>query len=116
MPGNPANNAPKPDRRLSVAPMMDWTDRHERYFLRQITARTLLYSEMITTGAILHGDRERLLGYDPCEHPLALQVGGADPEALSQCAEIAAAAMGPPEASSTKPTRRARQSRSRSSS
>lgn len=78
-----------PDRRLSVAPMMDWTDRHERFFLRQITARTLLYTEMITTGAILHGDRERLLGYHPCEHPLALQVGGSDPGALAQCAGIA---------------------------
>lgn len=78
-----------PDHRLSVAPMMDWTDRHERFFLRQITARTLLYTEMITTGAILHGDRERLLGYHECEHPLALQVGGSEPEALAQCAEIA---------------------------
>jgi len=77
------------DRRLSVAPMMDWTDRHERFFLRQITARTLLYTEMITTGAILHGDRDRLLGYHPCEHPLALQVGGSDPQDLARSAEIA---------------------------
>ena len=79
-----------PDRRLSVAPMMDRTDRHERFFLRQITARTLLYTEMITTGAILHGDRDRLLGYHVCEHPLALQVGGSDAQALARCAEIAA--------------------------
>lgn len=79
-----------PDRRLSVAPMMDWTDRHERFFLRAITARTLLYTEMITTGAILHGARERILGYDPCEHPIALQVGGSDPSALSAAAKIAA--------------------------
>ncbi|MDX1483087.1 MAG: tRNA dihydrouridine(20/20a) synthase DusA [Alphaproteobacteria bacterium] len=79
-----------PDRRLSVAPMMDWTDRHERFFLRLITRRTLLYTEMITTGAILHGDRDRLLGFDPSEHPLALQVGGADPGALGRAAEIAA--------------------------
>jgi tRNA-dihydrouridine synthase A len=78
-----------PDRKLSVAPMMDWTDRHERFFLRQITARTLLYTEMITTGAILHGDRDRLLGFNVCEHPLALQVGGSDPGALARCAGIA---------------------------
>ena len=78
------------DRRLSVAPMMDWTDRHERFFLRQITARTALYTEMITTGAILHGERDKLLGFDDCEHPVALQLGGSDPEALAQCAEIAA--------------------------
>jgi tRNA-dihydrouridine synthase A len=70
--------------------MMDWTDRHERFFLRQITARTLLYTEMITTGAILHGDRERLLGFDDCEHPVALQLGGSDPGALGQCAKTAA--------------------------
>ncbi len=79
-----------PERRLSVAPMMDWTDRHERFFLRQITARTLLYTEMITTGAILHGDLDRLLGFDDCEHPLALQIGGSDPEALARCADFAA--------------------------
>ena len=79
-----------PDRRLSVAPMMDWTDRHERFFLRAITRRTLLYTEMITTGAILHGDRDRILGYDPVEHPVALQVGGSDPSALSAVAKIAA--------------------------
>ena len=78
------------DRRLSVAPMMDWTDRHERFFLRQITSRTLLYTEMITTGAVLHGDRAKLLGFDPREHPLALQLGGADPDQLAQCARIAA--------------------------
>ncbi|MGE0650202.1 MAG: tRNA dihydrouridine(20/20a) synthase DusA [Alphaproteobacteria bacterium] len=79
-----------PDRRLSVAPMMDWTDRHERFFLRTISRRTLLYTEMITTGAILHGDRDRILGYHPAEHPLALQVGGSDPAALAQVARIAA--------------------------
>jgi tRNA-dihydrouridine synthase A len=79
-----------PDHRLSVAPMMDWTDRHERYFLRQISRHTLLYTEMITTGAILHGDRERLLGYHKHEHPLALQVGGSDPSALSAVSRIAA--------------------------
>ncbi len=79
-----------PDRRLSVAPMMDWTDRHERFFLRAISARTLLYTEMITAAAILHGDRDRLLGYHPAEHPVALQVGGSDPAALSAVAKIAA--------------------------
>ncbi len=76
------------NRVLSVAPMMDWTDRHERYFLRLFSRRILLYTEMITTGAILHGDRERILGYDAREHPLALQVGGSDPEALAECAKI----------------------------
>ena len=80
----------KPDRRLSVAPMMDWTDRHERYFLRAITKRTLLYTEMITTGAILHGERDRILGYHKTEHPVALQVGGSDPSALSAVAKIGA--------------------------
>ena len=69
--------------------MMDWTDRHDRYFLRLITRRTLLYTEMITTEAILHGDRERLIGYDPAERPLALQLGGAEPGDLAACARIA---------------------------
>lgn len=77
------------DRRLSIAPMMDRTDRHDRYFLRQISPSALLYSEMITTGAILHGDTERFLRFDPAEHPVALQLGGADPDALARCAEIA---------------------------
>lgn len=76
------------NRILSVAPMMDWTDRHERYFLRLFSRHILLYTEMVTTGAVLHGDRERLLGYDTREHPLALQVGGSDPEALAECARI----------------------------
>ncbi len=77
------------DRRLSVAPMMDRTDRHDRYLLRLISRRVLLYTEMVTTGALLHGDRARLLACDPAEHPLALQVGGADPEALAEAARIA---------------------------
>jgi tRNA-dihydrouridine synthase A len=76
---------------LSVAPMMDWTDRHYRRFLRFVTRRTPLYTEMITTGAILHGDRERLLGFSRAEHPLALQLGGDDPRALAECARIASA-------------------------
>jgi tRNA-dihydrouridine synthase A len=75
--------------RLSVAPMMDRTDRHFRYFMRQITQHTLLYTEMVTSAAILHGDRYRLLGFSPAEKPLALQVGGDDPKALAFCAQIA---------------------------
>ena len=75
--------------RFSVAPMMDWTDRHCRYLLRQISQHALLYTEMVTTGAILHGDRERFLRYDPCEHPLALQLGGSDPQQLAECSRIA---------------------------
>jgi tRNA-dihydrouridine synthase A len=70
--------------------MMEWTDRHCRFFHRLLTRRALLYTEMLTTGAVLHGDRARLLRYDPAEHPVALQVGGADPRALAQCAAVAA--------------------------
>jgi tRNA-dihydrouridine synthase A len=76
-------------RTISVAPMMGWTDRHARYFLRLITRHTLLYTEMVTTGAILHGHREQLLKYHPAEHPLALQLGGSDPAELAECALIA---------------------------
>src|ERR1700676_1541639 len=76
--------------RFCVAPMMEWTDRHCRYFHRLLTRRTLLYTEMLTTGAVLRGDRSRLLRYDPAEHPLALQLGGADPRALADCARIGA--------------------------
>jgi tRNA-dihydrouridine synthase A len=78
------------ERRVSVAPMMDWTDRHCRYFLRGFSPDTLLYTEMINTNAILRGDRERLLGYDAGEHPLALQLGGSDPVALAESARIGA--------------------------
>ncbi|MEM7351636.1 MAG: tRNA dihydrouridine(20/20a) synthase DusA [Acidobacteriota bacterium] len=74
---------------LSVAPMMDRTDRHYRFFMRQITRHTLLYTEMVTAEAILKGDRERLLGFDPEEHPIALQLGGDDSRKLAQCARIA---------------------------
>jgi tRNA-dihydrouridine synthase A len=77
------------DRRLCVAPMMDWTDRHCRYFHRLLAPTALLYTEMVTTGAILHGDRDRLIGYSEEEHPLALQLGGSDPEDLARCARIA---------------------------
>jgi tRNA-dihydrouridine synthase A len=69
--------------------MMDRTDRHYRYFMRQITRRTLLYTEMVTTAAILHGDRHRLLGFSSAERPLALQLGGDSPQDLATCARIA---------------------------
>jgi tRNA-dihydrouridine synthase A len=68
--------------------MMDWTDRHCRFFHRLLTRRALIYTEMLTTGAVLRGDRERLLGFDPSEHPVALQLGGSDPAALAQSARI----------------------------
>ncbi len=70
--------------------MMEWTDRHCRFFHRLLTRRALLYTEMLTTGAVLHGDRARLFAIDPAEHPLALQLGGADPAALAACARIGA--------------------------
>jgi tRNA-dihydrouridine synthase A len=74
---------------ISIAPMMDRTDRHYRYFMRQITRYTLLYTEMITTAALLHGDRDRLLGFSDVENPLALQLGGDDPTHLALCARLA---------------------------
>ena len=76
------------DRRLSIAPMMDWTDRFDRYFLRLITRRALLYTEMVTTGAVLNGDRDRLLGFDAAEHPVACQLGGSDPADLAASARV----------------------------
>jgi tRNA-dihydrouridine synthase A len=78
------------DRRFSVAPLMDWTDRHCRAFHRTLTKRALLYTEMITLDAIIHGDRERLLGFDAMEHPLALQLGGSDPVKTAEAARIGA--------------------------
>ncbi|GGO81130.1 tRNA-dihydrouridine(20/20a) synthase [Marinobacterium nitratireducens] len=77
------------NRRFSVAPMMDWTDRHCRYFHRLLSNDALLYTEMVTTGALLHGDSERFLRYDATEHPIALQLGGSDPEALARCTRMA---------------------------
>jgi tRNA-dihydrouridine synthase A len=74
--------------RFSVAPMMDWTDRHCRVFHRLMSRRARLYTEMLTTGAILHGDRARLLGFDASEHPVALQLGGSSPADLAQAARI----------------------------
>lgn len=82
---------PPLDRRLSVAPMMDWTDRHCRAFHRALTRRTLLYTEMLTADAVIHGDRARLLGFDEIEHPVALQLGGSAPAKLAQAARIGAA-------------------------
>src|SRR6266404_2734385 len=78
------------DRRFAIAPMMEWTDRHCRYFHRLLTRRALIYTEMIATGAVIHGDRIRLLAYDPAEHPVAVQLGGSDPRALAQAAAICA--------------------------
>ena len=75
--------------RLSVAPMMEWTDRHCRFFHRLLTRRARLYTEMLTTGAILHGDRRRLMGFNPEEHPVALQLGGSVPRELAAAARIA---------------------------
>src|SRR5712672_4035105 len=76
------------DWRLCTAPMMDWTDRHCRVFHRLMTRRARLYTEMLTTGAIIHGDRARLLGFDTTEHPVALQLGGSDPRDLATAARI----------------------------
>ena len=76
------------DWRFCVAPMMDWTDRHCRVFHRLLSRRARLYTEMVTTGAVLHGDPERLLGFDPIEHPVALQLGGSEPDALARAAGI----------------------------
>ena len=75
--------------RVSVAPMMDWTDRHDRYFLRLISRHAVLYTEMVTTGALLHGDAERFLRHDLSEHPLVLQLGGSEPGAMAECARMA---------------------------
>jgi tRNA-dihydrouridine synthase A len=74
--------------RFCVAPMLDWTDRHCRYFHRLLSRKARLYSEMLTTGAVIHGDRARLLDFDPSEQPLALQLGGSDPKELAQAARI----------------------------
>ena len=77
-----------PTHRFSVAPMMDWTDRFDRFFLRLISRYALLYTEMVTTGAVIHGPRDRLLGFEPEQHPVALQLGGSEPEDLAECAKI----------------------------
>lgn len=82
---------PKDGWRFCVAPMLDWTDRHCRYFHRLLTKRARLYTEMVTTGAVIHGDRDALLGFTPVEAPVALQLGGSDPDALARSVEIASA-------------------------
>ncbi|WP_420394791.1 tRNA dihydrouridine(20/20a) synthase DusA [Nioella sp.] len=86
MPLNAATKA----ARLSVAPMMDWTDRHCRYFHRLMSAHALLYTEMVTAPAVIHGERERLLGFNAEEHPVAVQLGGSDPAQLAEATRIAA--------------------------
>jgi tRNA-dihydrouridine synthase A len=82
------NSTPYSSHRFCVAPMMDWTDRHCRYFLRLFSAHTLLYTEMVTTGALIHGDTRRFLSFNPGEQPLALQLGGCDPKDLANCARL----------------------------
>jgi tRNA-dihydrouridine synthase A len=78
-------------RRFSIAPMMDWTDRHCRYLHRQLTKRALLFTEMVTSAAVVHGDRERLLGFDAVEQPVALQLGGSETAELAAATEIGTA-------------------------
>ena len=85
----PRPSHPLPDRwKLSVAPMLDWSDRHCRYFHRLLTHRALLYTEMVTTGALIHGEVARHLRYNAEEHPLALQLGGSEPADLAHCARL----------------------------
>ncbi|WP_449116926.1 tRNA dihydrouridine(20/20a) synthase DusA [Pseudomonas viridiflava] len=86
---NPRPRRPSLSRRFSVAPMMDWTDHHCRFFLRLLSKHTLLYTEMVTTGALLHGDSARFLQHDETEHPLALQLGGSTAADLAACARMA---------------------------
>jgi tRNA-dihydrouridine synthase A len=88
MPSKPTP-AVSPDPRLSVAPMMERTDRFFRYFLRLVSRRTLLYTEMLTSAAVVHGDCDRLLAFDETEHPVALQLGGSDPREMAKAARIA---------------------------
>jgi len=76
------------NKMLSIAPMMDWTDRHCRFFHRLMSQHVVLYTEMVTTGALIHGNHRHLLQYNPEEHPLALQLGGSDPRDLALCAKI----------------------------
>ncbi|MGH8461061.1 MAG: tRNA dihydrouridine(20/20a) synthase DusA [Stenotrophobium sp.] len=76
------------NHKFCVAPMMDWTDRHCRFFLRLLSSHALLYTEMVTTGAVINGERQRILRFDRSEHPVALQLGGNDPDTLARCSEI----------------------------
>ncbi|TIM62233.1 MAG: tRNA dihydrouridine(20/20a) synthase DusA, partial [Mesorhizobium sp.] len=75
-------------KKFAIAPMMDWTDRHCRFLHRQLTRRALLYTEMVVADAVIHGEPERLLGFDGTEHPVALQLGGSDPQKLAEAARI----------------------------
>jgi tRNA-dihydrouridine synthase A len=90
LPNNSIKSDIKRSARLSVAPMMDWTDRHCRYLHRLMSRHALLYTEMVTAPAVIHGDRDRLLGFDAAEHPVAMQLGGSDPAQLAEAARIAA--------------------------
>ncbi len=85
----PHSNTEHKSHRFCLAPMMTWSDRHCRYFWRLMTKHSVLYTEMITSGALIHGDRDRFLQYNAEEHPIALQVGGHDPKALAECAQMA---------------------------
>ncbi len=85
---NKLDSPPMLNRLFSVAPMLDWTDRHCRYFYRLLSKRALLYTEMVTTGAIIHGNRHRILQFDKSEQPVAFQLGGSDPADLATCARI----------------------------
>jgi tRNA-dihydrouridine synthase A len=89
LPKRPANTGISDSYRLSVAPMMDWTDRHCRYLHRLMTQRAMLYTEMVTAAAVIHGPKSRLLDYAPQEHPIALQLGGSDPVDLAKAVQIA---------------------------
>ena len=84
-----SNTQQKFSRRFCVAPMLDWTDRHQRYLMRLMSKHSLLYTEMVTTGALIHGDKERHLAFNKEEHPLALQLGGSDPKDMATCAVMA---------------------------
>ena len=79
----------EPLHTFCVAPMMDWTDRHCRYFLRLLSKNAILYTEMVTSGALIHGDKERFLKFNAEEQPVAIQLGGSKPQELSECAKMA---------------------------
>lgn len=87
--GDNAGHIKQVNRRFSIAPMMDWTDRHCRMFHRQMSRHALLYTEMVTADAVIHGDQERLLGFHENEHPIALQLGGSDPDKLAKATQVA---------------------------
>lgn len=86
---SPHTTSPSLDRRFTLAPMMEWSTSDCRTFWRILTQKAVLYTEMVTTGALLYGDKKRFLDYNACEHPLALQLGGSDPRALAECTKIA---------------------------